>query len=90
MPKSFRVMTKNVYITITNILDNFETSDSDKFVQELFHIDKLETLPYFVWEDSGKSNKHLHALFNFSKSESVTRNTFKPLLERFKSKSLNI
>jgi hypothetical protein len=79
---SFRVMCKNVFVTITNIVGNFNSKDGDDAINDLFG-DELSTLPYFAWESSDKSNDHVHILFNFAKSQSVTRKTFAPLCELF-------
>lgn len=86
---TFRVKARNVFITLTQIKQNFNHPDGDKLVQDLF-ADNLETLPFFAIERSAKSNEHMHILFCLSKATQITRKTFQPLCDYFGTNALNI
>lgn len=86
---TFRVKTKNTFVTITNIKTNFNTPEADELIKDLFG-DNLETIPYIAWESSCKSNDHVHIVFNLAKATQITRKTFMPLCELLGSQALNI
>lgn len=79
---------KNIFVTITNIVCNFSTTESTTQIHRTFGLAQ-RALPWIAYEKT-PGNQHVHIVFMLKKSKQFSRKMFAGLLELFGSTSLNI
>lgn len=82
--------TSVAFITITKMKANHNTPEATEAIINLFDNDDYECKPFIAWEDSGRSNAHVHIVYIFRKSRNITRSTFKPIMELCQTAALKI
>ena len=80
---------KNIFVTLTNITQNFNSKDGDSIIDTIFN-ERHAEYPCHVWESSDKSNDHVHIVYMLTETVRFSRKAFQPLLEFFGTLALNI